>query len=71
MDFKARELFMAAASQGLRDAQYQMACLYRSGDGVEKDLNKARELARLAAAQGGNRSLKLLSELELELSSAK
>jgi len=48
----AARLFERAAAQGNRRARYQLGLLYARGDGVEKDLNKARELFRQAAMQG-------------------
>jgi len=45
-------LFQQASEQGNRRAQYQLGLLYARGDGVQKNLMKARELLHKAAMQG-------------------
>jgi len=44
--------FQQASEQGNRRAQYQLGLLYARGDGVQKNLMKARELLHKAAMQG-------------------
>ncbi len=48
----AAGLFRQAAGQGNRRAQYQLGLLYARGDGVRKNLVKAREWLYKAAMQG-------------------
>ncbi|GMQ99203.1 MAG: hypothetical protein BMS9Abin18_0019 [Zetaproteobacteria bacterium] len=48
----AATLFQQAAEKGNRRAQYQLGLLYARGDGVQKNLVKAREWLRKAAMQG-------------------
>lgn len=50
------ELYLAAASQNLRDAQYKAANLLELGRGTEKDLGSALAWYRLAAEQGDARA---------------
>jgi len=48
----AATLFQQASEQGNRRAQYQLGLLYARGDGVQKNLVRARELLHKAAMQG-------------------
>ncbi len=49
---KAAEIFRPLAEAGDAEAQYNLAILYRSGHGVEKDLEKSRQWLLQAAKQG-------------------
>lgn len=46
------EWFKKAADQGNVDAQNNLGVMYYTGEGVPKDMAKAREWLRKAAAQG-------------------
>lgn len=46
------ECLTLAAEKGNPHAQFSLACAYKSGDGVAKDLKKAFELFLEAAKQG-------------------
>jgi len=48
----ASMLFQQAAKKGNRRAQYQLGLLYARGDGVRKNLIRARKLLHKAAMQG-------------------
>ena len=48
----AATLFQQAGEKGNRRAQYQLGLLYARGDGVQKNLVRARELLHKAAMQG-------------------
>ncbi len=49
---KAAARFEQAAKLGNRRAQYQLGLLFARGEGVDRDLSRARELLRKAAMQG-------------------
>ena len=52
-DFKqAATLLEMLASNGHKDAQYQLAALYRGGQGVAQDHGKAASWYKMAAEQG-------------------
>jgi TPR repeat protein len=42
------------AEKGNADSQYELGCLYEKGDGVQMNLNIAKEWYSKAAAQGHN-----------------
>ena len=48
----AAQWFERAAKQGLAPAQYRLGSLYEKGQGVKKDLNKARQLYLRGRRQG-------------------
>lgn len=48
----AFQIFMTLAEAGKVKAQISIACMYESGEGVQKDLAKAVKWYRLAAEQG-------------------
>ena len=56
-----------AVDQGDPKAQSKMAALYLKGDGVDKDLNQAKQLAELAHAKNYTPVLSVLSEIEAKL----
>ena len=41
-----------AAEQGLTEAEYNMGCFYRTGRGVQRDVDEARRWFSRAAAKG-------------------
>jgi len=49
---RAATLLEALASNGHKDAQYQLAALYRGGQGVDQDHSKAAYWYKYAAEQG-------------------
>ena len=51
-DLKAKQWLEKAAAQNHVEALYELAIMYRRGEGVEKDLQKAAELFEKAAVQG-------------------
>ena len=51
---KAFQLFEKAANANIPAAQYNLSVLYRYGEGVEKDIEKA-DFWRMKAAQNGFR----------------
>jgi TPR repeat protein len=61
--YKAIPLFQKAAEQGLRDAQYNLACIYKNGEGVGVDLQKAVLWFRRAEAQGDTDARRMLETL--------
>jgi len=52
------------AAQGDADAQNNLGGLYARGDGVKKDLKKAREWLEKAAAQGNENARRTLLDLK-------
>lgn len=58
--------FSIAAEQGLDLAQYNLAILYFTGQGVARDLGKAYEWTRAAAEQGHTSAQANLGSLYLE-----
>jgi TPR repeat protein len=52
--------FRKAADQRNPDAQYNMALLYASGAGTRRNLDRARDLMRSAAAKGDDNAKKWL-----------
>ena len=49
---EAAKMYQLAAAQGYPAAQYNLAVLYETGDGVEVDKAEAARLFKLAADQG-------------------
>lgn len=54
---EAAHLLSLAASQGLAPAQYRLAVLYERGDGVGKDIGKAKSWYQRAAEQGNVKAM--------------
>jgi len=63
---KAVECFRRAADHGDPDAQYQLACHYRSGDGVAEDRGEAMEWAEKSAGQNHVEAQRFLGMAYLE-----
>jgi len=61
----ASVLFQQAAEKGNRRAQYQLGLLYARGDGVRKNLIRARELLHKAAMQGHPKAQFYLGQMYL------
>ena len=61
-DKEALKWYRKAAEQGHSQAQYNLGLCYYKGRGVTKDLDKARELWRKAAAQGNQDAKKSLKK---------
>jgi TPR repeat protein len=57
---RAFEYYEQAADLGLATAQYSLGVMYYKGDGVERDIAKAREWWTKAAAQGEKNAIKNL-----------
>ena len=55
-----------AAAAGYAIAQCTLGLCYQDGDGVEKDLVKAREWLTKAAARGNERAKKALAQMDNE-----
>ncbi len=51
-----------SAEQGLKEAQYLLASMYYDGQGVEKDLGKAKYWYQKAAEQGNPYAIKALKD---------
>ncbi|ATX81573.1 Sel1 repeat-containing protein [Mariprofundus ferrinatatus] len=60
---KAAELFLEAAEQGNRPAQYFLGLIYARGDGVEKDMNKAFMWLEKASMGGHPKAVYHLAEM--------
>jgi len=52
---RARDLLQILADKGVVQAQYELAKMYRTGEGGKQDLEKAKHYADQAAAQGFTR----------------
>lgn len=63
---RAFELYLAAAEQGLAQAQFNTGSLYESGYGVEQDLSAAVRWYLKAAEQGNKFAMQNLGELYAE-----
>jgi localization factor PodJL len=58
--------FERAAQAGLAQAQFRLGSLYEKGQGVKKDLEKARQSYLAAAAQGNGKAMHNLAVLYAE-----
>ena len=65
-DLKAKKWLEKAADQNHPQALYELATMYRRGDGVEKDQPKAAELFEKAAARGHALSQRSLGNMYYE-----
>ena len=53
---ESKKSLEARAKKGERDAQFELGAIYHDGDGVPKDMKKAREWFEKAATQGETRA---------------
>ena len=61
---EAARWWLAAADQGLPQAQYNLGVLYEQGQGVTADYQEAAKWYGLAAAQGDRNAADRLAELK-------
>ena len=61
---KAFELYQKAANLGNGNAQYNLALIYESGNGIEKNIDKAIYWYEKSAKQGHQNSQKQLEKLK-------
>jgi TPR repeat protein len=61
---KAIDWFTKAAEQGHSDAQYELAIMYKKGEGVDQNHTKAEEWYTKAAEQGNTRALERLKRMD-------
>lgn len=60
---KAVECFQAAAADGVVEAQTNLAALYMTGNGVQQDREKAKQLLFYAASQGDGFAMSKLGDI--------
>lgn len=60
---RAVEWYRRAAERGHIDAQYNLGCMYLSGEGVPSDPTEGLRWLRCAADQGDEQTLRLLAEV--------
>ena len=63
---QAFQFFLMAAQKQHADSSYEVACCYKDGKGVEKDLQKAKDYLRLPAERGNVKAQYLLGNLYLQ-----
>ena len=60
---KAFEFYQKAANLNHMIAQYNLAVMYETGNGVAKDIKKAKDWYRKSAVQGYKQAIKRLQKL--------
>ncbi len=60
---KAFDYYKLSADQGIQGSQYRLGLLYENGIGVNKNVEEAKKLYKLAAAQGQEEAIKALLSL--------